>query len=433
MEDIVFSQNDFDRFFKWLNLNISNITWEGRYKKEFEEFWKNFFVPSISLSRLQERFNYLDTVVKTGPLSSWFNWLNEKIINFAFIEKGLNLREIAIQVNQRESVISLVLRDFYVDRFPHLEDEINEIFQVSNVTSKNIFITHQKILDELKVNGSLEGTTEEEIMTSLEVTLYPEWNKIITDIKKTFYAKKFNLQKIKESTNFQRQIKFVQEVAVLFILGGALILILRTGNSYYENYLADKITLFQPNFSWLDINLAYREDTTNTDLDLTLSSSEIEELEKTENEDDPFKNIEEERFDVESEVTITSVEDLPQRFEVAGFEQSSFEEVKKGGYRGIGIGSRKAYRVMMNSVDTELAKEKMVEFLKLYNVQQSDNVVPGKEIPGGIYYNLFVPIENLREFLAKMNVIEKTMIYESKARRNAPPGMAKVFIWIKKI
>lgn len=433
MNETIFSQNDFDRFFSWLNLNVSSITWEGRYRKEFEEFWKNFFVPSITLSRLQERFNYLGSVVKTGPLQSWFNWLNEKVICYAFVEKGLNLREIAIQINQKESVISLTLRDFYVERFPHLEDEINDIFQVSNVTSKNIFISHEKLFEELKVNGSLEGTTEEEIMTSLEVTLYPEWMKIINDIKKTFYAKKFNLQKIKERASFQKQLRFVQEVAILFILGGVLIILLRFFNSYYEDYLSNKISLFQPNFSWLDKNLSYREDDIQSDVDIRLSSSEIEELEKTENEDDPFKNIVEERFTVESEVTITSIEDLPQRFEVAGFEQSSFEEGKKGGFRGIGVGSRKAYRVMMNSVDTYEARQRMMKYLKLYGVEQTDNVKPGKEIPGGVYYNLFVPLKNLKEFLARVNTIEKTMIYESKARRRAPAGMAKVFIWIKNI
>lgn len=433
MNETIFSQNDFDRFFSWLNLNVSSITWEGRYRKEFEDFWKNFFVPSITLSRLQERFNYLGSVVKTGPLQSWFNWLNEKVICYAFVEKGLNLREIAIQINQKESVISLTLRDFYVERFPHLEDEINDIFQVSNVTSKNIFISHSKLFEELKVNGSLEGTTEEEIMTSLEVTLYPEWMKIINDIKKTFYAKKFNLQKIKERASFQKQLRFVQEVAILFILGGVLIILLRFFNSYYEDYLSNKISLFQPNFSWLDKNLSYREDDIQSDVDIRLSSSEIEELEKTENEDDPFKNIVEERFTVESEVTITSIEDLPQRFEVAGFEQSSFEEGKKGGFRGIGVGSRKAYRVMMNSVDTYEARQKMMKYLKLYGVEQTDNVKPGKEIPGGVYYNLFVPLKNLKEFLARVNTIEKTMIYESKARRRAPAGMAKVFIWIKNI
>ena len=65
MNETIFSQNDFDRFFSWLNLNVSSITWEGRYRKEFEDFWKNFFVPSITLSRLQERFNYLGNIVKS--------------------------------------------------------------------------------------------------------------------------------------------------------------------------------------------------------------------------------------------------------------------------------------------------------------------------------------------------------------------------------
>jgi hypothetical protein len=432
MRETIFSQEDFDGFLSWLNLNITSITWEGRYTKEFDEFWKNFFVPSITLSRLQERFNYLNTVVKTGPLHSWFNWLNEKIICFSFIEKGLNLREISVETNQRESVIALVLRDFYVERLPHLEDEVNDIFQVSNVTSKNIFINHKHLIDIFNMDGVFVGTTDEEIMTALEVTLYPEWMNIISEIKKNFYGKKFNLNKIKERASFQKQRKFATEVVVLFFLGAVLIAALRYGNSYYENYLSSKISLFQPNFFWLDKNLSYKENE-NTDVNINLTPSEIEELEKSEGSDNPFKNIIEERFDVESEVTVTSIDDIPQRFAVADFEHSSFEENKKLKYRGIGVGSRKAYRVMLDSVDGYASKAKLNELLKLYGVTQADNVKPGTQIPGGLYYNLYVPMKNLREFLAKINTVEKTMIYESKSRKRAPVGMARVFIWVKSI
>ncbi|MGK0367611.1 MAG: hypothetical protein ACI9QD_000749, partial [Thermoproteota archaeon] len=175
VKEYVFLQEDINQFYDWIELNITSITWEGRYHKEFEDFWKNFFVPSVSLSRLQERFDYAGNILKTGPLVSWFSWLNKKFICFCFIKMNLNLRELALELKMAESDVSLILRDFYFERFPNFEDELNDVFHVSNVTSTNIFFTHTKLVEKFSFDLNIRGVWDEEIMTSLEVTLYPEW------------------------------------------------------------------------------------------------------------------------------------------------------------------------------------------------------------------------------------------------------------------
>lgn len=431
--ELSLSQSDFDDFFKWLELNVSSITWEGRYHADFEDFWKNFFVPSITISRLQERFEYSKSVLKTGPLASWFSWLNQKFICYCFVKKGLNLREVSFQTSKNESEVALILRDFYFERFPYLEDELNDLFQISNVTSENIFITNKEIIEKFSIKQDITGCFEEDIMTSLEVTLYPEWKQYLINMKKHFYDQKFNLKKLKDKTSFNKQVRFIQEVAILFIIGGVIIVLLKFGNKKYEEYLSNKISLFQPNFFWLDKSLSYKKLQIDNDVDIELTSNEIEDLEEVENKPDLFKSEEANRYEVESDVTVTSLDDLPQRFEGADFEQSTYEEKRKGGFRDVGFGSRKAYRVMMNSVQPTDAKSKLNEVLSLYGVEQVDNVKPGKVIPGGIYYNLYVPIKNLREFFAKINTIEKTTIYESKIRTRVPYGKSKVFVWIKSI
>jgi hypothetical protein len=88
----------------------------------------------------------------------------------------------------------------------------------------------------------------------------------------------------------------------------------------------------------------------------------------------------------------------------------------------------------MKTVDTPETKDSLNALLKKYQVSQVDNVKPGKEVPGGIYYNIFVPRVSLKEFLAQVMDMGDAVLYESRTRsgRN-PPGKNKVFIWVKRI
>ena len=80
------------------------------------------------------------------------------------------------------------------------------------------------------------------------------------------------------------------------------------------------------------------------------------------------------------------------------------------------------------------SKEKLNVLLDKYKVTQVDNVRPGKSVPGGIYYNIYVPRLYLKEFLAQVVDMDEAVLYESRTRtgRN-PPGKNKVFIWVKNI
>ena len=74
-----------------------------------------------------------------------------------------------------------------------------------------------------------------------------------------------------------------------------------------------------------------------------------------------------------------------------------------------------------------------LELLKKYNVTQVDNVKPGQNVPGGIYYNIFVPRDYLKEFLAQVMDLDEAILYETRTRGKNPPGKNKVFIWIKNL
>ena len=89
---------------------------------------------------------------------------------------------------------------------------------------------------------------------------------------------------------------------------------------------------------------------------------------------------------------------------------------------------------MMTSISPEETKIQLVKVLKKYNVEQVDNVRPGTKIPGGMYFNLFVPRFVIKEFLSKVSSFEKeATILESKTVFGGKKGMDRVFIWIKSI
>ena len=144
-------------------------------------------------------------------------------------------------------------------------------------------------------------------------------------------------------------------------------------------------------------------------------------------------DTEEERFDVESEVSLTSWDALPKNFDIADRERSDYEESGRG-YRESRYGNTKVYRVLMKSEDTLKAKSHLNKLLKKYQITQVDNVKPGMRVPGGIYYNLYVPLKHLKEFMAQATEGRDAVLYESRTRaKRNPPGKSKVFIWIKSI
>ena len=134
-------------------------------------------------------------------------------------------------------------------------------------------------------------------------------------------------------------------------------------------------------------------------------------------------------------VVLDSVEDVPKSFGEAETEQSEYEENKKGGYRDSAAtaGNKKAYRIMMASVEPTVIKSKILPLLDEYGIAQVDNVKPGTQIPGGLYFNLHVPTKNLKDFMSKVTQLNEATIFESRSQGGDVAGKNKVFIWVKSI
>lgn len=94
MHELVFTQNDYTEFRSWLNLNLDGLTWQGRFKKEFEAFWEVFFEENLTIRKIIVRFDYAYSQVKIGSLSSWFLWLRDKFLSFIFSLKTKQLEKL---------------------------------------------------------------------------------------------------------------------------------------------------------------------------------------------------------------------------------------------------------------------------------------------------------------------------------------------------
>lgn len=422
-------------FRTWININLHAVTWQGRYSEDFELFWEALFTEDVSLYDLIERFEYVKSISKVGPLSSWFNWLEEKFICYVFIHQELSIKDISDQSSLPVAYIANTLRLFFLDVFPHLDNYLNEQFQVSNVGHKNIYFCFAQMEKDTNVNNKFKGTSDDEIMGYMEVTLYEDWKNIVSLLQNELKNNNFNIEKISSKKNTKKYSMIVVEAFLLFVVGIVAILGIKKANVWYEKKLTDDVKIFEPQFKWLTTTLSFFDDhKVNTE-----AKKVIKNKKDIENINDQLSNKlgasqEEERYEVESEVVLTSWGSLPKDFKIAEYEQSNYEELGRRGYRESRYGSTKVYRVMIRSIDTIRTKQKLNNLLENYNVVKVDNVEPGLAVPGGNYYNLYVPRIHLKEFMANVMEVDEAVLYESRTRsRRSPPGKNKVFIWVKLI
>ena len=78
--DLHFTKEDFERFKEWIALDIESLTWQGKFRSDFDKFWNCFFVEGLSLSQLVDRFKYAHHESGIGPLQAWFKWMFDKLI-----------------------------------------------------------------------------------------------------------------------------------------------------------------------------------------------------------------------------------------------------------------------------------------------------------------------------------------------------------------
>lgn len=433
-DKIIFTQENLSDFEHWLSLNYDALTWQGRYEAEFEGFWSAFFVAGQSLEQMVERFKYGLLYAQIGPLHSWFTWLRDCFFCYTFINKNISILDLSRAVSIPYDSLGIILREYFLEQYPEYEEQLSQRFQLANRISPNLDLTYLKLKEELLLDERAEKKNNDSVLNSMEVTLYPEFQSLNKKMQHDLFHPNFDFSRIKTNLSFSRQLKVFREILIFLLLGVGLVFGLQKLNKKWEKSILEQISIYEPQLKWLDTSLTFQENDSNVRQNFELGAREIDEVETKESQFDNLAFSDNIRYEEESDVVLTSWDALPKDFDVVDLEQSEYEELKKRGYRDSRYGNTKVYRVLMRSVDTKTSKDRLNFLLEKYQVTRVDNVKPGKQVPGGIYYNLYVPREYLKEFMAQVMEFDDAVLYESRTRtgRN-PPGKNKVFIWVKNI
>lgn len=433
MSEIAFTHDDFAEFRNWLNLNLDGLTWQGRFKKEFEAFWEVFFEEGLTIKSLIVRFDYAYSQVKIGSLSSWFLWLRDKFLSFIFLYKNKTVGEIATEADLNPSLVATILRNYLLDEFPHLDHYFSEVFQVGNVLSPNINTSFKKIQADINIETPASGSREDEIMPSMEVTLFDEWGIFLKRMKADFRTKGFDLEKIKERSSFLKQVRVVQDICILLLLFTLTIYGVRQGNVWYEKYLSNKVSIYEPQFTWLNKSGVFKSTEQKPVKEFKLDFDGIKDITKSEGVNEFFDP---EQYEEESEVTLSSFDSIPRDLNKADKAASQYEgdAENANGYRETTGGTTKIYRLMMTSTNTYGSRDQINELVKKYQAVPVGESKPGNDVPGGVYYNIYVPKNNFKDFMSEVMKVNQGKLFESNTSNvKNVPGKTRVFIMVKSI
>jgi hypothetical protein len=433
MSELVLSKQDYLEFRSWLNLNLDGLTWQGRFKKEFESFWDVFFEEDLTIKKLIVRFDYAYSEVKIGSLSSWFLWLRDKFLSFIFIYKNKTIGEIAQESGLSPSLVATILRNYLLDEYPHLDQYFSEVFQVGNVLSPNLHTSFEKIKSAINISAPAVGSREEEIMPSMEVTLFDEWGIFLKRMKADFSTAGFDIAKIKERSSFLKQVRIIQDISILLLLFTLTIYGVRQGNIWYEKYLANKVSIYEPQFTWLNKSGVFKGLEKKPVKEYKLDFDGIKDISKGDVINEFFDP---EKYEEESEVTLTSFENIPRDLAKADKEASQYEgdAENPNGYRETTGGTTKIYRLMMTSSNTYASRDQLNELVKKYAGAPVGDSHLGNDVPGGVYYNIYVPRNNFKDFMSEAMKINQGKLFESNTSNvKNVPGQTRVFIMVKSI
>ena len=273
-------ESDIEFFKNWVELDFETMSWEGRYLDEFNLFWKLPFKSGTNYSDQFEKLTLLTKRLKSGPLISWFKWIKEHFICYLFVYKEKNVEDLKLISSLRYADVSLILRDFFLERHPHLEDQINNCFQINSITSPNIKIDYLQVKEKLSLSEEEKGVVGDEVLSNLEITLYPDWTETLNYLNSEDKITELSVEDFTKKASFKKQIKFFQELMILFIIGGFIIAGIKFGNKYYEEYLEKKISLYVPSFFELQKNLTFKpaNPLTKENVELSFKNNRVSKL-----------------------------------------------------------------------------------------------------------------------------------------------------------
>lgn len=350
-----------------------------------------------------------------SPLGNKLDRVKEFLIAHLYLLYGFSISEICDLLNIRPTEVSWYLICFFSQRYDDIK-KLNNFFQVNDFSSNRV----EKRYSELSFIMQ-DSMSAEEVFNSVkklqlsEILESPGWNRL---------GVKGKLPSLDIGQKSLTQLSMKTLFSFLFILSlmSVFLFLAIEINSYNESRLLSKVSIPSRFFTWLDT-----KDFNSVDLMTRGGSTDVDRALVPVRESRRLIQVEEDRFGVESDVVLTSLD------QIETGEISSLTENRRGGFRDTRYGDRKVYRLMITSSDVIDLSDRMGEIIKKYNITKGGNVEAGSNLPGGLYYNLLVPTPSLKTFFSDLDKTENVTIYLSKSRMRAPEGKSNVFIWAKKI
>jgi hypothetical protein len=330
-------------------------------------------------------------------------------------------------------LVATILRNFLFDEFPHLDRYLSECFQVGNLLSPNLPTTFSQIKRDVHVQTPPTGSRDDDIMPSMEVTLFEEWSGFVKKMNTDFNKKKISFSEIKDRANFLKQMRVFQQVALLLFAFTVIIYAVKGVNVWYEKYLLDKVSIYEPTFSWLDKSLVFKSTEKKSTNEFKLNFNDIKDITKGEKVTEFFDP---EKYEEETEVTLSSFDKTPKDFSTVDNETSQYEGDSESlnGYRETKGGTTKVYRLMMTSPNTYAVRDRLTALVKKYQGEAVGDSIPGMDVPGGIYYNVYIPRKEFKEFMTETMKGESSKLFESNTSNvKNVPGKTRVFIMVKSL
>jgi hypothetical protein len=416
-QSIVFTREMVSEFKKWINDSEIN-----------DEDFNRLFLTKQNLQSLFGNFDEYIHCLGRGPLKSWLIWLKNALALYIYIHwENVGLDDLSSISNVKIKTLTFELQNYFKSKYSHLGPELNSKLVLAvnrkwqrNITFKELTENIKNDQNSLKFNKSIHFSDDSEIFSSGNIKVYKDWEKLNKKlIAKNEFSFKNNFTHLFWDWNFglihKLFILFIQMMIVFFVLLG-LIKMFEKIYIFGNKIVSDKIKLYEPVYQWSEKNIGLKENQSSEILKVSYKE-ELDKIQKFYQMEESLRP--EDRFEEESEVEEG--------------QQGNVQDLAREMNRDNPDGKSKIFRILIKSTNSIETKMKMEEILKIFHVQNVSESVVSSQVPGGYYYNGYVPLDRYKDFFQSLGSFEGHTLFVSKTNKKPPDGHFRVFIWIKSI
>lgn len=372
-------------FFSWLLLDREQVTWQGKYEREFATLCTLFLGKETNAAtQIQKLFPYLTN----GPVKNWFEWLFHKAIVFQFLG-GASPEALEEKTNLSAGSLGKILKDHFNLHYP-------EKRSLWNHWSTQSLESWRSCCETWQIKGeSYFPLTSQEHLAELEVTLYPEWHYALSVLQKKSEYQVYGLflwQILKRKRFFSGAILVFALVLGFVWQGQDLYLQIRS--RWMPQTLSKNI--WTEDFEWPSNNLVYNRQSSEELKARPYVQPSLEKKNKAPSLAQSF-----------SEETQVNYEKSP---EVIKFNEMLEGPKKQNTYPQ----SHKVYRLEMRVEDFSKTQKNLQQLISSYDATLLAPKKSYLHLPGKFFYSLSLASSKIDPFIEKLKNMARVKIYPTR-------------------